>query len=454
MKTLTRAELNYQSRMTNVAHTTLNPYGPGVVRIHMVPPKPTDDGAPSVIILSGQDIIPINFAWAVLLNEFIEQVNHYDGHELTEKELKRVVDATVKATRKVYPRTSRAKMRRDLWTIVDALCDIAYGRQPSVDIGYVSLGEYAQHMKAPHRMDLMVSAMTKNGVWHCNQKCLHCYAAEQELSEVSELSTEQWKQILDLCREAGIPQVTFTGGEPTMRPDIVQLVEYAKWFVTRMNTNGVLLTPELCHDLRVANLDSIQITLYSCDAETHNRLVGAQNFAKTWQGIKNAVNAGLSVSINTPLCTLNRDYVATLTALKKIGVEYVTCSGLIVTGNARKEDSKHTQLQEDELLEILSEATRFCAEQHMEISFTSPGWVAEEHLQRLGLNVPTCGASLSNMAVAPDGQVIPCQSWLKSGSGLGNLLEVPWTEIWEAESCRAIREFSSRMTKTCPLRTI
>ena len=49
-------------------------------------------------------------------------------------------------------------------------------------------------MTAPHRMDLMVSAMTRDGAWHCNQKCLHCYAAGQPLSDTPELTTAQWKR--------------------------------------------------------------------------------------------------------------------------------------------------------------------------------------------------------------------------------------------------------------------
>ena len=47
----------------------------------------------------------------------------------------------------------------------------------------------------------------------------------------------------------------------------------------------------------------LQITLYSSDRETHNQLVGANNFDKTVEGIRNALDAGLNVSINTPLCT-------------------------------------------------------------------------------------------------------------------------------------------------------
>lgn len=50
------------------------------------------------------------------------------------------------------------------------------------------------------------------------------------------------EKIIDKCKDAMIPQITFTGGEPTLRSDLVELVNYSSWFVTRLNTNGVLLT--------------------------------------------------------------------------------------------------------------------------------------------------------------------------------------------------------------------
>lgn len=443
--------------MRGVAHTTLNPYGPGVVRIHLIPPKfDLRKTSPSVAIINGQDIIPIKPAWAILLNVFIGEINKYTGNEITSAELEKVVSKTMKIVRKIYPRTSIVQMRNDLWRMVAALCDIAYGQEPVEDIGYMTLGEYAPNMIAPHRIDLMVSSMTKNGVWHCNQKCLHCYAAGQEQSEVQELSTNEWKKVIDKCKEIGIPQLTFTGGEPTMRNDLVELIDYAKWFVTRLNTNGLRLTPELCKQLYEASLDSVQVTLYSSVQEEHNVLVGAHNnsmcFTRTVSGIQNALNAGLNVSVNTPLCKINANYLNTLEFLHKLGVKYVSCSGLIITGNACNENSRNTQLSEAELYEILKSATEYCAEHQMEISFTSPGWVEQEKLIELGLNVPTCGACLSNMAIAPNGNVVPCQSWLSDDSVLGNILQDSWTKIWNAQLCKKIRSFSSLMECRCPLR--
>ncbi len=445
-------ELLYCARkMRGVVHATLNPDGPGAVRIHLVPPKFSLRNVPSVVILNGSDIIPINTSWAILLASFLEELNAYHGKEIDEEDLRHIVYRTMDEVEKIYPRIAEERLEEDLWRIISTLCDIAYGKEPQEEIGYVTLGEYAPHMKAPHRMDLMISAMTKDGKWNCNQKCLHCYACGQKQAEVQELSTQEWKKIIDKCKEAGIPQLTFTGGEPTMRSDLVELIHYAKWFVTRLNTNGVFLSQDLCERLHRASLDTVQITLYSNKLKEHNQLVGAENYVCTVCGIQNAIAAGLNVSVNTPLCTINRDYAQTLHFLKDLGVRYVTCSGLIVTGNAEKEASKKTQLSQDELFAILQEATEFCREAEMEISFTSPGWLPEDKIRSLRLTVPSCGACLSNMAIAPDGKVIPCQSWL-NGEVLGDMRKDPWHKIWNKKACAARRKYSAQMKQECPLR--
>ena len=316
----------------------------------------------------------------------------------------------------------------------------------------MDLGAYARYMAAPHRMDLMVSSMEKDGAWHCNQKCLHCYAANQPLGAVKELDTDQWLAVIQKCRAAGIPQLTFTGGEPTMRNDLVSLVHAAQWFVTRLNTNGRMLTSALCRELADASLDSVQVTLYSADEAIHNTLVGAPGYADTISGIRNAVEAGLNVSINTPLCSLNQDYTATLALANSLGVRYATCSGLIPTGGAETDPSKATRLTPEALTAVLRPAMAYAEQNHMEINFTSPGWLPDAVLLDLGFTqVPSCGACLSNMAVAPDGTVLPCQSWLREGAGLGNILHDPWHKIWNVPTCRRVREESAKMEHICQL---
>ena len=453
MKHMTFRERRYRrAHLDFVRHITLDPKGPGVVRIHMIPPGDDTPDTPFLLLLNGASLVPLNLSWAILLANLMDQLQAYEGQELEERQWEALLTAAVEETHRTYPRTKRQTLASDLHLMLTSLIAIAQGREPEAEVGLLTLSDYAPEMTAPHRMDLMVSAMEKDGAWHCNQKCLHCYAAGQPMGETPELSTEQWKTALELLRRANIPQVTFTGGEPTLRSDLVELVRAAEWFVTRLNTNGRLLTPELCAGLYDASLDSVQVTLYSAEGNIHNQLVGVNGFNDTVQGIRHAVEAGLIVSVNTPLCSLNTHYADTLRFAHSLGVRYATCSGLIPSGSACGQESRATALAADELTDILRQAVETARELGMELDFTSPGWLDEETLRELGLSlIPSCGACLSNMAVTPDGKVVPCQSWL-SDAPLGDLLHDEWADIWDSPRCAAIRAESVKMDHLCQLR--
>ena len=453
MKHMTFRERRYRrAHLDCVHHITLDPKGPGVVRIHMIPPRDETPAAPFLLLLNGAQLVPLNLSWAILLANLMDQLQAYEGQDLAEDQWESLLTAAVEETHRTYPRTKRQTLASDLHLMLTSLVAIAQGREPEAEVGLLSLSDYAPEMTAPHRMDLMVSAMEQNGAWHCNQKCLHCYAAGQPMGETPELSTEQWKTALALLRKANIPQVTFTGGEPTLRSDLVELVQAAAWFVTRLNTNGRLLTPELCAGLYEASLDSVQVTLYSAEGNIHNQLVGTNGFNDTVQGIRHAVAAGLIVSVNTPLCSLNTHYAETLRFVHSLGVRYVTCSGLIPSGSACGQESRATALTPEQLTDILRQAVDTAEELGMELDFTSPGWLDEETLRSLGLNlIPSCGACLSNMAVKPDGKVVPCQSWL-SDEPLGDLLHDDWADIWNSPRCAAIRAESAKLEHICQLK--
>ena len=443
----------YREYKNGVTHCTFNPDGPGVVRIHLIPPKfRLLRSSAYIVILNGYYLLPLGYSWALILSNFMKEVNLFDGKPITEADEELIVENTVRNVRKVYPTVPKKDIEEDLEDLLDVLFAVARGNDPQAQIEKLSIRAYRDNMTAPHRMDLMVSAMTDEcGKWQCNQKCVFCYAAGQEMGKTKEMTTQQWKLAIDRLDAARVPMVTFTGGEPTQRADIAELVGYAKRMVTRLNTNGVNLTPELVQQLKAAGLDSVQVTLYSHDEDVHNTLVGSNHHGDTVQGIRNAVATGLDISINTPLCKKNADYENTLKFIHSLGVRFVTVSGLICTGMAGI-NHKEYDLTGDELFEIVKTAKEFCNAHEMEMDFTSPGLIEAEKLEKLGMNVPMCGACLSNMAVAPDGTVVPCQSWLGGDASLGNILTEPFKRIWNHPMCKQLRNMPDEQALSCPFR--
>ena len=443
----------YKEYKNGINHCTFNPEGPGVVRIHLVPPKFRLFGDRTyIVILNGYYMLPIGYSWALLLSNFMKEVNVFNGKPINEANEASIFKNTINKILSVYPSISKAEIEDDLEFILHVLFAVARGDDPEIELEKLSLRRYSKNMTAPHRMDLLVSAMTDaDGKWQCNQKCTFCYAAGQCKGQTKELDTETWKKVIDKLYKANVPMVTFTGGEPTMREDIASLVAHAEKMVTRLNTNGVNLTPALVEALKKAGLDSVQVTLYSHNQDIHNALVGCEHFNDTVEGIKNAVSAGLDVSVNTPLCKKNSDYDKTLEFIKSLGVSFVTVSGLICTGMAEINHEDY-DLAEEELFGIVKAAKMFCTLNEMEMDFTSPGLISKEKLESIGVNVPMCGAALSNMAIAPDGTVVPCQSWLGSDADLGNILTDKFSDIWESKKCLELRNMSEDEALNCPFR--
>ncbi len=144
------------------------------------------------------------------------------------------------------------------------------GACPICELELDTITPFSVRPSAPYRMDLAIT-------YRCNNNCSHCYNARPR--QYPELDTGRWKQVLDKLWEAGIPHVVFTGGEPTQRHDLAQLIAYAegKGQITGINTNGRRLKDAAyLNELVSAGLDHAQITLESHDPAIHDKMVGAQ----------------------------------------------------------------------------------------------------------------------------------------------------------------------------------
>ena len=205
-----------------VKHCTFDPEGPGVVRIHLIPPIYHPFRKPeSLVILNGYYILPLGYTLAQLLSAFIDEVNAYDGKPISDEEGHTIFENSVKAVSKIYPHVDPEAIADDLEDLLDVLFEVARGGKPSVHIEKMSVRAYSPNMAAPHRMDLMIAAMTDGeGRWQCNQKCKFCYAAGQSLGKSSEMTTVEWKTVLDRLKQARVPMVTFTGGEQIGRAHV------------------------------------------------------------------------------------------------------------------------------------------------------------------------------------------------------------------------------------------
>jgi sulfatase maturation enzyme AslB (radical SAM superfamily) len=205
--------------------------------------------------------------------------------------------------------------------------------------------------------------------WKCNIKCRFCYAAcrcicePEEESTLEELSTKDAKHVLDIIRhDAEVPSVSFTGGEPVLRQDLIELIAYASSTLNmRVNliTNGTLISAQMANDFRAAGLASAQVSIESPDPDVHNCIVGVKNaFEASLKGLRNLKNAGISVHPHATLCQLNLPSLPQMARFaKSLGIDRFSLNMIIPAGRGASEDLaiRYSEV-EDIVLRIKSEA--------------------------------------------------------------------------------------------------
>lgn len=301
---------------------------------------------------------------------------------------------------------------------------------PVCDLGLENIVPFTAKLSAPYRMDLALT-------YRCNNNCSHCYNARER--NYPELDTQNWKQIIDKLWKIGIPHLVFTGGEPTLRDDLPDLVRYAeqKGFVTGLNTNGrKLANQDFLQDLIDAGLDHVQITLESHIANIHDEVVLAKGaWQETVQGIKNVVNSKLYFMTNTTLLKNNHDYLENFLAFTyELGIPTIGLNSLIYSGRGNTVD---TGLLETELPALLQIAIDHTNRTGQRLIWYTPTQYCHFDPMQLDLGIKGCTAAYYNMCIESDGQVIPCQSYYEQ---LGSLIDNPWHEIWNHPLSINLRE--------------
>jgi len=113
----------------------------------------------------------------------------------------------------------------------------------------------------------------------CNLYCKHCYRESGPEKMDDELSTEEGKKLLDQIVKAGMKVIVLSGGEPMIRDDIFELINYAKsiGMTVLMGSNGTLIDKEKAEKLKNSGLSAIAISIDSLDPEKHNLFRGSDD---------------------------------------------------------------------------------------------------------------------------------------------------------------------------------
>jgi radical SAM protein with 4Fe4S-binding SPASM domain len=372
----------------------------------------------------GRGILVINAAKVLHLNQTATEWAKLIIEDLPPQEAVKTMQRRYRVAREMA-QVDYDNLRDTIMTLArtDEVCPVTY-----LDIERIE--PFETPVSAPYRMDLALT-------YRCDDDCLHCYVARAR--DHPEMSTEDWKQVIDKCWDLGIPHICFTGGEATLRDDLRELVEYAEdvGLVTGLLTNGRRLSDRAYLDsLLEAGLDHIQITIESYDEAVHDRMVGCQGaWSETVKGIQNSVDADIYLMTNTTLTDLNSaDIEETIAFIAGLGVETFACNGLIYAG---KGADVGIGIPEADLHPIADKIKDAAVEHSLRLIWYTPTQYCEFNPLEKELGVKGCTAAKYNMCVEPNGDVIPCQSYYQA---LGNILTTPWESIWQHQLSQDLRD--------------
>ncbi|GAB4290673.1 MAG: hypothetical protein Kow0090_03820 [Myxococcota bacterium] len=255
----------------------------------------------------------------------------------------------------------------------------------------------------------------------CNWECIHCFAIHTK-SSAPELSTEEIETALDELRLLGCFFLCFTGGEATLRKDLIELVEYAsmKGLAVSVYSNGSLITEEMARRLKEAKVIEFQATILGAKAETHDAITGrVGSFAAAWRGIEHLRKAGVNVFLKTPVMKQNFGEIDEIRKLvEERGFNYM-CSPMIYPRWRGDEEIKKIRLDDSQMEELIGKEILWMREEEERIVGGCPINADEGR--------DTCKAGATALTIAADGSVMPCQGFPVSG---GNIRDKSLTEIW------------------------
>ena len=190
-------------------------------------------------------------------------------------------------------------------------------------------------------------------VWNvtrrCNLKCVHCYAHARDEVFPNELSTREGKGIIDDLAGFGSPVILFSGGEPLMRPDLIELADYAvsKGMRAVISTNGTLITPAVAGQLKHVGLSYVGISLDGM-RDVNDRFRGVRGaFQMALDGIEACKQAGIKVGLRFTMNRLNaREIPAIFDLLEERNIPRVCFYHLVYAGRGSKlmkEDLSHEE---------------------------------------------------------------------------------------------------------------
>lgn len=338
---------------------------------------------------SGDGILIIDAATVLHLNQTAAEYAYHLMKETPQDEVIRRMAARYQISKERI-QSDYQDLKNRIFTLIDI---------PDLDpVTFLELDRdtpYSTDVSAPYRLDCALTYRLPEGV----------APSSAPVKRVDrELSSEEWRTIMDKAWKVGIPHIVFTGGEPTLRPDLPALISHAEanGQVTGLLTDGIALTdPEYFNTLLQTGLDHLMVVL-----QPKNKNV--------WKALEIILPADLFTTVHLTLTPDEAEMVPDiLPKLAEMGLNAISLSS-----------------SSPELDDLLQNARDLAADLELPLVWDLPVPYSARNPVALetGEDEPANGAGKIWLYVEPDGDVLPAQG---INNVLGNFLRDGWETIWQ-----------------------
>jgi len=292
----------------------------------------------------------------------------------------------------------------------------------------------------------------------CNMNCQYCSVKNVHSQIKEELSTADYKKMIDKLVQMGTFQIGLTGGEPTTRKDLVELVKYVadKHVACNLTTNGFMVSEELILQLKDAGLTQVQISLDSYQKEVHEKYRTKGSFDRAIQTAKLFKKHGFIVGVDTVVTNQNMDdldeFMNFLESNHFDGLTIIKLKqGYFDLATFQEQVPEYNRYAE-----VIDKICRRKGKLEVTIDCSSVANLCKTLTQEEQNKIHSagCPAGHTLISIAPNGDIYPCAALTNEKYKLGNMLTDDLEVIWnENETLRKLRGIKKQITgkcKNCP----
>jgi SynChlorMet cassette radical SAM/SPASM protein ScmE len=297
--------------------------------------------------------------------------------------------------------------------------------------------------------------VTLNITNRCNLNCLYC-AVSSSKNAAGDLTLQEWKDLIDELADIKVFHLLISGGEPFIRKDFYGILEqiFKYHFRLSINSNGTIFNDELLSLLAGSDrFDNIQVSLDGPDRAVHDRMRGKGSFDRTMKGIEALRRFDLPFSVFVVVCRNNMDHLDGIVELSAgLGVSQIAFSPLLPQGSALSVmgDLFLTFEEDQKVYSTLRRLKRDFPELVSGTLVNTIAWMDE--MDKLDMPagesvipglITSCGGSVSECSIRPEGWVIPCDRlW---DYKVGNVRDESFRSIWRGSE--GFTEFRKRYSR-------